>query len=74
VLDMGKAALEILTTPPGGGFVRALRFQVFQGRRFSDAPETRGEPREVVIGDVTGDGFDDIALIAHDRLIVYPAQ
>jgi len=74
VLDMGKAALEILTTPPGGGFVRALRFQVFQGRRFSDAPETRGEPREVVIGDVTGDGYDDIALIAHDRLIVYPAQ
>ena len=74
VLDMGKAALEILTTPPGGGLVQALRFQVFQGRRFSEAPDTRGEPREALIGDVTGDGIDDIVLIVHDRVVVYPGQ
>ncbi|MCK4340900.1 MAG: VCBS repeat-containing protein [Phycisphaerae bacterium] len=74
VVDMGKAAIEVLTTPPGGGFVKALRFQVFQGKRFHDAPDVFGEPREVLIGDVTDDGIDDLVLIVHDRLIVYPAQ
>lgn len=73
-VDMGKAAIEILTTPPGGGFVRAMRFQVFQGKRFAEAPDSRGEPREVLIGEVTGDGIDDIVLLVHDRLIVYPGQ
>lgn len=73
-VDMGKAGIEILTTPPGGGFVFATRFQVFQGRRFSEGPDTRGEPREVLVGDVSGDGVDDIALLVHDRLIVYPGE
>jgi hypothetical protein len=73
-LDMGKAAVEVLTTLPDGGLVRATRFQVFQGRRFSDLPDTRGEPREMLVGDVTGDDIDDLAVIAHDRLIVYPGQ
>ena len=74
VVDMGKAAIEVLTTPPGGGFVKATRFQVFQGKRFRDAPDSRGEPREVLIGDVTDDGIDDIVVLVHDRLIVYPGQ
>ncbi|MBK9129404.1 MAG: VCBS repeat-containing protein [Phycisphaerales bacterium] len=73
-VDMGKAALEVLTTLPDGGLVLATRFQVFQGRRFMDVPDTRGEPREVLAGDVTGDGIDDLAVIAHDRLIIYPGQ
>ncbi len=74
LVDLGLAALEILTTLPGGDYVKATRFQVFQGKRFSDAPERRGEPREVLVGDVTDDGIDDIVLIVHDRLIVYPGQ
>lgn len=74
VVDMAKAALEILTSPPGGGFVKALRFQVFQGKRFANEPEGRGEPHEMLIGDVTGDGIDDIVLLVHDRLIIYPGQ
>ena len=73
-VDMGKAALEVLTTLPDGGLVNALRFQVFQGRRFTDQPDTHGEPREVLAGDVTGDGIDDMVLIVHDRVIVYPGQ
>jgi hypothetical protein len=73
-VDIRKANLEILTTGPDGDLVKALRFQVFQGKRFSDEPDRGGDPREVLIGDVTGDGIDDIVLLAHDRLIVYPAQ
>lgn len=73
VVDMAKAALEVLTTTPTG-FAKALRFQVFQGKRFADAPETYGEPRNVLIADVTGDNVDDIVLTVHDRVIVYPGQ
>jgi hypothetical protein len=74
LVDLGKASLEILTTTPAGKLVQAVRFQVFQGRRFSDAPESRGEPRQVLLGDLTGDGHEDIVLLVHDRMIIYPAQ
>lgn len=74
VVDMRKANLEILTTLSRGSLVRATGFQVFQGKRFSDEPNAGGEPREVRLADVTGDGVDDIVLTVHDRLIVYPAQ
>lgn len=74
LLETAKANVEIVTAAPNGELVKALHFQVFQGKRFSDAPEARGDPREAVIGDVTGDGHDDLILIAHDRLIVYPAE
>lgn len=74
VLDTRKATVEILTTTPTGALVRATSFQVFQGKRFSDAPDSAIDPREAVIGDVTGDGHPDLVLIAHDRLLVYPAQ
>ena len=73
-VDMRKANLELLTTMPDGELRKVLHFQVFQGKRFSAEPDAGGEPHEVVAGDVTGDGTDDIVLLAHDRLIIYPGQ
>ena len=32
----------------------------------------RGGVRALVIADLTGDGKNDLALLVHDRLIVYP--
>lgn len=74
VLDTRKANIELLTTMPDGRLERAMLFQVFQGKRFRGDPDTRGEPREMQIGDVTGDGISDLAVIVHDRVIVYPGQ
>ena len=74
VVDVKKAAIEILTNTPTGELIRAVRFQVFEGKHFSEEPDTYGEPREVLIADVTGDGNDDLVLIVHDRLLVYPGQ
>jgi hypothetical protein len=74
LVDTAKAYLEILTTLPDGDLAKVMHFQVFQGKRFSEEPERGGEPREVLVGDVTGDGIDDLVLIVHDRLIVYPGQ
>ena len=33
--------------------------------------EPADEPRELAIGDLDGDGRDDLALIAHDRVLIY---
>ena len=73
-IDTRKANIEVLTTLADGGLVKALHFQVFQGKRFSGEPERGGEPREAAIGDVTGDKIDDLVLIAHDRVLIYPGQ
>ncbi len=73
VVDIRRAFLELLTQPGGDPRV-ALQFQVFQGKRFSDEPDRGGEPHQVLAGDLTGDGTDDVALLVHDRLIIYPGQ
>jgi hypothetical protein len=51
----------------------ALRFRVFEERLFEKG-RAGAEPREVVVGDVTGDGKDDVILLVHDRLIAYPQE
>jgi len=51
----------------------ALRFPVYEERLFESG---RGgqEPREVVLAELTGDGLTDVAILVHDRLIVYPQE
>src|SRR5690606_13452335 len=66
VVDVRKAYLELLTTRPDGALSKVLHTQVFQGKRFSDEPRQGGEPHQVLAGDVTGDGVDDLTLLVHD--------
>ena len=49
-----------------------LHFKIFEdvtGRRQPGA--SRYEPREISIGDFNNDGKDDIALLCHDKVLVY---
>ncbi len=32
------------------------------------------EPREALVGDVTGDGKPDLIVFVHDRILVYPQE
>ncbi len=57
---------------PSFRFEYALRFPVFEAKSFSRETEFELEPREAVIADVTGDGRNDLVLLVHDRLLVYP--
>ena len=51
-----------------------MQFRVFEekGYRSRDRGSAAPEPREIVIGDLTGDGRNDLAIIVHDRIILYP--
>lgn len=52
----------------------ATRFGVFEARLFESSRRSSREPRELLAADVTGDGLIDLALIVHDRVIVYPQE
>ncbi|WP_145271136.1 FG-GAP repeat domain-containing protein [Tautonia plasticadhaerens] len=47
-----------------------LSFQVFEQKSFNNLDDLI-EPREMALGDVDGDGRTDLALIVHDRILVY---
>lgn len=62
--------LEILAVTDGKTVRRATRWQVFEEKTFR-----RGvggmEPREAIIEDLNNDGLNDIAVLVHDRVLVY---
>ena len=55
----------------GDTIEHALRFPIFEAKLFSIGRGGR-EPRELVLADVTGDGLLDVAIVVHDRVLVYP--
>lgn len=50
------------------------RWPVFEERTFRQRRNEVPEPREAVIADVTGDGRNDLLLIVHDRVLLYPQE
>ena len=78
--DVGQNQLEIFARTAEGKWVSGMRFKVFETRGFERAypgmpgGQGGGDPRELVAADVTGDGLTDMAIITHDRVIVYPQQ
>jgi len=69
--------VQILSFDENAELVDAYKFKVFeehphgtersQGRNVSTS-----EPRQTLVQDVTGDGRNDVILLVHDRIIVYP--
>jgi hypothetical protein len=76
LLDQKRHHVEILTFDEEAKLVAALKFKVFEAPRGVEQEYGKGntarEPRGLLIGDVTGDGCDDLILLVHDRLIIYP--
>jgi len=74
VLDAGEQMCEIFTLSAARHLMPATEFQVFQSRLFSGGDSREFEPSDAIIADLTGDGADDIALLIHDRVIIYPQK
>lgn len=73
VIDTSVDGVEILNLSTDSGLNTATHFRVFEEKRLVSKAKSRGtEPREGLIVDVTGDGRNDLVLLCHDRLIVYP--
>ncbi|MEZ6068593.1 MAG: FG-GAP repeat protein [Planctomycetaceae bacterium] len=47
-------------------------FKVFEDKSFHSDGSSGLEPREMVIADVNGDGRNDLIMLIHDRLLLYP--
>ncbi|MHC5114862.1 MAG: FG-GAP repeat domain-containing protein [Planctomycetota bacterium] len=71
-LDAGEQMCEIFTFTESGRLLYATGFQVFETRLFSGGDSREYEPSQAIIEDVTGDGADDLILLAHDRVLLYP--
>ena len=73
-LDAGEQMLEIFTFTDGGKMLYATEFKIFETRIFSSGEPSEYEPSQVFIADLTGDGENDIVLLAHDRVLIYPQE
>ena len=71
-LDAGEQMCEIFTLSASGKLLYAAGFQVFESKIFSGGGSREYQPSEVHIADVTGDGANDLILLAHDRILIYP--
>jgi hypothetical protein len=71
-LDAGEQMCDIFTFTETGRMLHAIGFQTFESRFFSSGEPREFEPRQVIAVDVTGDAAEDIVLLAHDRVLIYP--
>jgi hypothetical protein len=73
-LETAKNHLDIVVFGAASKLVPANRWQVFEQRSFRGSRGEQPEPREAVVADVTGDGKNDLIVLVHDRVIVYPQE
>lgn len=73
-LETAKNYLDIVTFESPHQLVPANRWQVFEERTFRSRMPTMPEPREALIADFTGDGKNDLVVLVHDRILLYPQE
>jgi hypothetical protein len=73
-LEVAKNHLDLVIFDGSKRLVPATRWQVFEERSFRARRGNEMEPREALIVDVTGDGKNDLVVVVHDRVLVYPQE
>lgn len=73
-LETAKNYLDLVIFDKNRKLVPADRWQVFEERTFRSRRSDLPEPREALVTDVTGDGKNDLVILVHDRILVYPQQ
>jgi len=65
--------LEILRPASSKRWRSLLHFTVFEvDPHYEGQRGSVHQPREIIIADLTADGLDDLVLVAHDRVLLYP--
>ena len=73
-LETAKNYLDIVSFDSHHKLVPAIRWQVFEAHTFRGVANALPEPREALVTDVTGNGKNDLVVLVHDRILVYPQQ
>ena len=73
-LETSHNYLDLVLFDARHKLVPANRWQVFEERTFRSRRSDLPEPREAVIADVTGDRKNDLIVLVHDRILVYPQE
>jgi FG-GAP-like repeat len=73
-LETAKNYLDLVIFNAAHKLVPANRWKVFEERTFRSRRSDLPEPREAAVADVTGDGHNDLIVLVHDRILVYPQE
>jgi len=73
-LETAKNYLDLVIFDAHHKLIPANRWQVFEEKTFRNRRSDLPEPREAVVADVTGDGKNDLVVLVHDRILVYPQE
>lgn len=72
VCDAKDQTMSILTFTKKRNVLLAMESKIFETRMFSGGDAREFEPRDVIVADATGDGKNDVVMLVHDRIMVYP--
>ena len=73
-MESSKNYLDLVLFDKNRKLVPGDRWQVFEQHTFRSAANAIPEPRECAVGDVTGDKKNDLIVLVHDRILVYPQE
>ncbi len=73
-LETTKNYLDLVVFDTHHKLVPANRWQVFEQHTFRGAANALPEPREALVADVTGDKKNDLVVLVHNRILVYPQE
>jgi len=73
-LETARNYLDLVIFDANHKLVPANRWQVFEERTFRSRRSDMPEPREAVVADLTGDGKNDLVVLVHDRILLYPQE
>ncbi|MGH7980258.1 MAG: FG-GAP repeat domain-containing protein, partial [Limisphaerales bacterium] len=73
-LETAKNYLDLVRFTPRHKLKPLERWRVFEEHTFRNSTDSLPEPREALVTDVTGDGKNDLVVVVHDRILVYPQQ
>jgi hypothetical protein len=73
-METAKNYLDLVSFTTNHKLVPADRWQVFEQHTFRGRDNAIPEPREAMVKDVTGDNKNDLIVLVHDRILVYPQE
>ncbi len=73
-LETEKNYIDLVLFDASHKLVPADRWQAFEQHTFRNRSAGRPEPREAAVADVTGDQKNDLIIIVHDRILLYPQE